>query len=69
MLSTDKAPFICFFDWLSGVKIGYFIGHQIFPIELIKLLMSYVKKFSKMSDSQKKKNIYIYIYIYIKSLK
>ena len=25
--------------------------------------MSYVKKFSKMSDS--KKNIYIYIYIYI----
>ena len=27
--------------------------------------MSYVKKFSKMSDSQKKKNIYIYIYIYI----
>ena len=39
---------------LSGVKIT--VGHLIFPIELIKLLISYVDKFCKMSDSKKKKD-------------
>ena len=37
----------------SGVKIA--VGHQIFPTDLIKLLISYVDKFSKMSDSKQKK--------------
>ena len=37
----------------SGVKIA--TGHWIFSTELIKLPMSYVGKFSKMSDSKKKR--------------
>ena len=35
----------------SGAKIA--VGHQIFPTELIKSLVSYVDKFSKMYDSKK----------------
>ena len=37
---------------IEGVKIA--VRHQIFPTELIKLPISYVNKFSKMSDSKKK---------------
>ena len=40
-------------DIMPGVKIA--VGHRIFPTELIKLLISYFDKFSKMSNSKKKK--------------
>ena len=33
------------------------VSHQIFPTDLIKLLISYVDKFSKMSDSKQKKSL------------
>ena len=32
------------------------VGHRIFLTDLIKLHISYVDKFSKMSDSKKKKD-------------
>ena len=38
----------------AGVKIA--VGHQIFLTELIKSFVSYVDKFSKMSDSKKKED-------------
>ena len=38
---------------MSGVKLA--IRHQIFLTELIKLLISYIDKVSKMPDSKKKK--------------
>ena len=37
----------------AGVKIA--VGHQIFLTELIKSFVNYVDKFSKMSDSKKRK--------------
>ena len=43
------------YQYVIGVKIA--VGHQIFPTDLIKLLISYVDKFSKMSDSKQKKKI------------
>ena len=38
----------------AGLKIA--AGHWIFPSELIKSLISYVDKFSRMSESKTKKN-------------
>ena len=37
---------------LTGVKIA--VGYRILPTELIKSPVSYIDKFSEMSDSKKK---------------
>ena len=41
------------FETISWVKIV--VRYQIFPTELVKSPISYVDKFSKLSDSKKKK--------------
>ena len=42
-----------FISYSTVVKIA--VGHHTFPTELIKLLISYIRKFS-MSDSKKRRN-------------
>ena len=43
------------YQYVTGVKIA--VRHQIFPTDSIKLLISYVDKFSKMSDNKQKKSL------------